>query len=90
MHPCNYFKATGPVKKSPPFLSDTVEIVIPVEPCKEYIFDMKIISPQNKEIEETQGSSIDFGCVTLINKNNKLSRLQIDLKLNGVILVVFG
>lgn len=43
-------KVAGPVKKNPPFLGSSVEIVVPVEPCKEYFFDMKIISPQNTEI----------------------------------------
>jgi len=40
-------KPAGPVSSAPPFKSDIVEIVIPVEPCKEYQFQMKIISPQN-------------------------------------------
>lgn len=40
-------------------MSDTVEIVIPVEPCKEYIFDMKIISPQNKEIGKITGLELE-------------------------------
>eukprot|EP00092_Neocalanus_flemingeri_P056402 GFUD01066857.1.p1 GENE.GFUD01066857.1~~GFUD01066857.1.p1 ORF type:complete len:822 (-),score=173.57 GFUD01066857.1:393-2618(-) len=40
-------KAAGPVKSSPPFKNDEVEIIVPVEPCKEYQFEMKIVSPQN-------------------------------------------
>merc|ERR1711892_1593139 len=40
-------KAAGPVKSTPPFKTEDVEIIIPVEPCKEYQFEMKIISPQN-------------------------------------------
>jgi len=40
----------GPVKKAPPFVTDEVEIVIPVEPCKEYEFEMKIVSPQNSKL----------------------------------------
>merc|ERR1719186_2424831 len=40
----------GPVKKAPPFLTDEVEIVIPVEPCKEYEFELKIVSPQNSKL----------------------------------------
>merc|ERR1711962_6436 len=43
-------KVAGPVKKSPPFLSEEVEIDVPVEPCKQYVFEMKIINPQNAEI----------------------------------------
>lgn len=43
-------KVGGPVKASPPFRSDEVEIVIPVEPCEQYVFEMRIINPQNKEI----------------------------------------
>ena len=37
----------GPVKKSPPFLTEEVEIIVPVEACKEYDFELKVISPQN-------------------------------------------
>jgi len=40
-------KAAGPVKSTPPFKTEDVEIIISVEPCKEYQFEMKIISPQN-------------------------------------------
>jgi len=35
------------VKESPPFRSDDVELVVPVEPCTQYTFELKIISPNN-------------------------------------------
>eukprot|EP00090_Calanus_glacialis_P019961 TRINITY_DN3064_c0_g1_i2.p1 TRINITY_DN3064_c0_g1~~TRINITY_DN3064_c0_g1_i2.p1 ORF type:complete len:699 (-),score=174.03 TRINITY_DN3064_c0_g1_i2:66-2090(-) len=40
----------GPVKKTPPFLTDEVEIVVPVEACKEYDFEMTIVSPKNSQL----------------------------------------
>jgi len=43
-------KVAGPVKKSPPFTSDTVEIIVPVEPCEQYDFELKIVNPQNAEL----------------------------------------
>ena len=45
----------GPVKKSPPFLTEEVEIVVPVEACKEYDFEMVIMSPQNTELGRVTG-----------------------------------
>merc|ERR1711892_1147421 len=40
----------GPVKKTPPFLTDEIEIIVPVEACKENDFEMTIISPQNTQL----------------------------------------
>jgi len=40
----------GPVKKIPPFLTEEIEIIVPVEACKEYDFEMTIISPQNTQL----------------------------------------
>ena len=40
-------KATPVVKVSPPFSGSEVEMVIPVEACQQYVFDLKIISPNN-------------------------------------------
>ena len=35
------------VKVSPPFSGSEVEMVIPVEACQQYVFDIKVISPNN-------------------------------------------
>lgn len=43
-------KVAGPVKSTPPFKTGEIEIVVPVEPCKEYQFEMKIVSPNNAEV----------------------------------------
>merc|ERR1719312_98538 len=43
-------KVAGPVRKSPPFTSQTVEIVVPVEPCEQYDFDLTIVNPQSKPL----------------------------------------
>jgi len=53
----------GPVKKAPPFLTDEVEIVIPVEACKEYEFEMTIVSPQNSNL----GKIVDIHLPLLAN-----------------------
>merc|ERR1719233_1254247 len=45
----------GPVKRSPPFLTEEVEIVVPVEACKKYDFEMVIMSPQNTELGRVTG-----------------------------------
>ena len=40
----------------PPFLFDSIEAVVDgVEPCKSYIFTMKVISPQNLVLAEIEG-----------------------------------
>jgi len=35
----------GPATTAPPFRGDQVEVVIPVEPCKEYEFTLRIVTP---------------------------------------------
>jgi len=48
-------KPLNPVTSAPPFKSDIVEITVDVEPCKEYQFEMKIISPQNAVVASIPG-----------------------------------
>ena len=45
-----FLQVAGPVKSSPPFRGEEIEIVLPVEPCELYDFELRIINPQNKEI----------------------------------------
>ena len=40
-------KKTSLVKESPPFRNTDVELVIPVEACQQYTFEVRIISPNN-------------------------------------------
>ena len=40
-------KKTAVVKESPPFRNTEVELVVPVEACLEYTFEVRIISPNN-------------------------------------------
>ena len=40
-------KKTAVVKESPPFRNTEVELVVPVESCLEYTFEVRIISPNN-------------------------------------------
>ena len=40
-------KKTAVVKESPPFRNDDVELVVPVEACQQYTFEVRIISPNN-------------------------------------------
>merc|ERR1711879_316601 len=40
-------KKTAVVKESPPFRNTEVELVVPVEACLEYTFEIRIISPNN-------------------------------------------
>ena len=40
-------KKTSVVKESPPFRNTDVELVIPVEACQQYTFEVRIISPNN-------------------------------------------
>ena len=40
-------KKTAVVKESPPFRNPDVELVVPVEACQQYTFEVRIISPNN-------------------------------------------
>ena len=40
-------KPTSLVKVSPPFSGSWVEMVIPVDPCQQYLFEINIITPKN-------------------------------------------
>jgi len=40
-------RPTSTVKEAPPFKSSVVEILVPVDPCTEYTFVLKIMSPNN-------------------------------------------
>jgi hypothetical protein len=46
----------GPVKAVPPFLTDEVEVVVPLpQPCEPYIFEVKLVSPANSELGVVTG-----------------------------------
>ena len=43
------------MKATPPFLTDDVEVVVPVQPCEQYTFEVKLISPTNSEMGKVEG-----------------------------------
>jgi hypothetical protein len=51
-----YFsQVAGPVKATPPFLTEEVEVVVPVQPCELYTFEVKLVSPTNSEMGTVAG-----------------------------------
>ena len=48
----------GPVKATPPFLTDEVEVVVPIQPCEQYTFEVKLVSPTNSEMGTVSGISL--------------------------------
>ena len=48
-------QVAGPVKALPPFLLDEVEVVVPVQPCELYTFQVKLVSPTNSEMGVVSG-----------------------------------
>jgi hypothetical protein len=56
---CNFTKVAGPVKATPPFLTDEVEVVVPIQPCEQYVFDVKLVSPTNSEMGTVTGIKLE-------------------------------
>jgi len=44
----------GPVKVQPPFLNPMIELVVAVQDCAEYNFEVKLVGPRNQEVGKIQ------------------------------------
>eukprot|EP00088_Acartia_fossae_P022382 TRINITY_DN235_c0_g1_i4.p1 TRINITY_DN235_c0_g1~~TRINITY_DN235_c0_g1_i4.p1 ORF type:complete len:570 (-),score=129.97 TRINITY_DN235_c0_g1_i4:121-1830(-) len=43
-------KQVGPIRVQPPFINGSITIVVPVEDCAEYEFEVKFMAPRSKEV----------------------------------------
>ena len=68
------------MRRNPPFLEKIIELVVPVEPCKEYNFEVRFVSHQNEDI----GKITDLKLESLANLKNYIPPL-----LTSVVLIKY-